>query len=56
MWSAFIQGRGIGIDSYKADANQQNANVKVIGGDRGEAPNCPVDFWGTKCTWAWQEK
>ncbi|EKD04779.1 hypothetical protein A1Q2_01009 [Trichosporon asahii var. asahii CBS 8904] len=56
VWSAFIQGRSIGVDTYKPDANQQNTNVKVIGGGGGEAPNCPIDFWGTKCTWAWQRE
>lgn len=52
IWSAFIQGKKLGWNAYKAGANQQNTNVKAIGG--GEVANCPADFWGTTCTWFWQ--
>lgn len=52
MWSTFIQGKDMGFNTYRADANQMNTDVKILGG--GTAPNCPADFWGKKCTWQWQ--
>lgn len=43
----------MGWNSYSQNANQQNTNVKAIGG--GEVRNCPKDgrtlIWGSKCTW-----
>lgn len=52
LWSRFIQGKSLGWNGYKANANQQNANVKSISG--GEIRNCPANHWGTQCTYYWQ--